>query len=100
MGQKLSLKSKIAEKKSNDDKENLVPDDKENTFPLRATSKFEDKSLGVGSEKTPNENNNQGEGNLLVTDTVIVSDSEESEEEDDRPLRSRLSLFRKRVAGK
>ena len=36
----------------------------------------------------------------LKLDTIVVSDSEESEDERNRPARSRLSLARNRLAGK
>jgi hypothetical protein len=36
----------------------------------------------------------------LKLDTIVVSDSEESEDECNKPARSRLSLARNRIAGK
>ncbi|XP_066309179.1 probable ubiquitin-conjugating enzyme E2 37 isoform X2 [Miscanthus floridulus] len=74
-----------------------------NELPLSAPAvlKSQSKALGfAGGQKDSSSDNSSAKENTVAIEKVIVSDSEDSADERERPPRSRLSLMRRRLAGK
>ncbi|PUZ55925.1 hypothetical protein GQ55_5G252500 [Panicum hallii var. hallii] len=74
-----------------------------NELPLSAPTVLESqaKTLGfAGGQKDASSGNSSVKQNAVAVENIVVSDSEESEDERERPPRSRLSLMRQRLAGK
>lgn len=124
LSSKLSLDSSVPLERSNANKENVaITDNKENVVPVRRLSLLNSQRLpqrpSVDTPKSsssplssnhdkqkPLQDHNRPAANAslkqteLVSEippTVIVSDSEESDDEDKSSTRSRLSLLRKRL---
>lgn len=110
-GEKLSLKSRTSDKENqNDDKENAAPPQ------WLSISSSQNSLLGSSSasmsqhattnhdcsdaERALNGNHKQMEESPKIVETIIVSDSEESDDEGGRQSRSRLPLMRKQITGK
>ncbi|KAG0538370.1 hypothetical protein BDA96_03G230200 [Sorghum bicolor] len=74
-----------------------------NELPLSAPAvlKSQSKALGfAGGQKDSSSDNCSTKETTVAIEKVIVSDSEDSADERERPPRSRLSLMRRRLAGK
>ncbi|KAF8670850.1 hypothetical protein HU200_050114 [Digitaria exilis] len=74
-----------------------------NELPLMAPAvlKNEPKALGFAvGQKDAKPGNSSVNQNTVAIENIVVSDSEDSEDERERPQRSRLSLMRRRLAGK
>ncbi|XP_066314506.1 uncharacterized protein [Miscanthus floridulus] len=74
-----------------------------NELPLSAPAvlKSQSKALGfAGGQKDSSSDNSSAKENTVAIENVVVSDSEDSADERERPPRSRLSLMRRRLAGK
>ncbi|KAJ1284208.1 hypothetical protein BS78_03G187400 [Paspalum vaginatum] len=74
-----------------------------NELPLSvpAVLKSQAKALGfAGEQKDTNSGNSAAKRDSVTMETIVVSDSEDSADEDERPPRSRLSLMERRLAGK
>ena len=74
-----------------------------NELPLSAPTVLESqaKTHGfAGGQKDASSGNSSVKQNAVAVENIVVSDSEESEDERERPPRSRLSLMRQRLAGK
>lgn len=54
----------------------------------------------AGEQKDSSSDNSSGKENTVAIEKVVVSDSEDSADEHERPPRSRLSLMRRQLAGK
>lgn len=66
-----------------------------------AVLKSQAKALSfAGGQKDTNSGNSAFKQNTVATEHVVVSDSEDSADEEENPPRSRLSLMRRRLAGK
>jgi ubiquitin-conjugating enzyme E2 T len=74
-----------------------------NELPLLAPAvlKSQSKAIGfAGGQKDSSSDNSSGKENTVAIEKVVVSDSEDSADEHERPPRSRLSLMRRQLAGK
>ncbi|CAD6237936.1 unnamed protein product [Miscanthus lutarioriparius] len=74
-----------------------------NELPLSAPAvlKSQSKALGfAGGQKDSCSDNSSAKENTVAIEKVVVSDSEDSADEREKPPRSRLSLMRRRLAGK
>lgn len=74
-----------------------------NQSPLSAPAvlKSQSKALGfTGGQKYSSSDNSSAKENKVAIENAVVSDSEDSEDERERPPRSRLSLMRRRLAVK
>ncbi|KAL6615541.1 hypothetical protein ACP70R_037811 [Stipagrostis hirtigluma subsp. patula] len=71
-----------------------------NELPLSAPV-LKSQTLGfASSQKDANPSNSSIKQNAIATENIVVSDSEDSADEREKPPRSRLSLMRRRLAGK
>ncbi|XP_010924209.1 uncharacterized protein [Elaeis guineensis] len=110
-GEKLSLKSRTSVKENqNYDKENVAPSrwlsisssqnflvgSSSASLPPHATTDH----ICHNAEKALNGNHKQMKESPKIMETIIVSDSEESDDEGGRHSRSRPSLKQKQIAGK
>ncbi|MQL80161.1 hypothetical protein Taro_012601 [Colocasia esculenta] len=115
--EKLQLKSVAlappVDRFKTDDKENIQPSNRLSLsrllkLPSDAAKSAPCHSVNIDRNLAIKDHNRQAacesklplEQDPKITETVIVSDSEESEEEDHRPTKFRLSLRRERIAGK
>ena len=112
-GEKLSLKSKTPEEETRNEKESVPPSRKLSISRLQKPLVVNSSGSAITEhgkahcEQVPSRDGKDGlngeckqvEEKTKEIESIIVSDSEESDE-DDRPMRSRLSLMRKQMMGR
>ncbi|CAO2203950.1 unnamed protein product [Urochloa humidicola] len=72
-------------------------------LPLAVPTVFNNEAKALsfaGGQKDANPGNSSVKQNVAAMENIVVSDSEDSEDEREKPPRSRLSLMRRRLAGK
>jgi len=79
--------------------EAVAPSERPLLAPTVLESQAKTRSFAA-EQKDASSGNSSVKQNAVAVENIVVSDSEESEDERERPPRSRLSLMRRRLAGK